>query len=82
MSAKMDALGKQGHKDIRTPTEEYNGEPSSQSKEQSNILRKPTLICPVTFQEVPNNKGSRKANWTPVTMLDLEKLKKAVVVLL
>ena len=48
-------------------------------EEQPKVFRQPTLIYLVTLQEMPNNRGSVTANWTPVPMLDLRRFKEAIV---
>ena len=48
-------------------------------EEQPKIFKQPTLLYLVTFQEMPNGRGSVTVNWTPVPMLDLRRFKEAIV---
>ena len=48
-------------------------------KEQSKVFKQPTLIYPVTLQQLPNIRGSVPADWTPVPMLDLRIFKETIV---
>ena len=45
-------------------------------EEHTKIFKQPTLIYPVTIQELPHGRGSVTANWTPVTMSDLRRSRK------
>lgn len=80
----LEKLTKADHRDIQIQSEEFNGEPSllmhyKFKEDQSKITRKATLIHPGTLQEVPNERDSVRASWTPVTLLYLGKFKEAVV---
>ena len=88
LRAKVKTLEKSnwaGHRDIQIQTEELNGEPTSALRyktreEQPNVFRQqPTLIYPVTLQELPNGRDSLTANCSPVSMLDLRILKEAII---
>lgn len=79
MSAKIQAfekLIKADHRDIQTQSEELKREPISALHckvrgEQPKVFKQLILIYLVTLQELPNDKGSVRANWTPVSTLDL-----------
>ena len=46
---------------------------------QPNVFKQPTVIYPVTLQELLSGRGSVIANWTPVPMLGLRRSKEAIV---
>ena len=75
---------KTDHRDTQIWTEVFNEEPISAlnfkiREEQPKIFKQPTLICPVTLQESPNDRGFIRADWTPVPMLELSKFKKVII---
>ena len=74
LRAKIQALGrlnKTDHRDIQIQAEEFNGEPISalhykDREEWPKAFKQPTLMYPVTMQELPNDRV--RAEWTPVPM--------------
>ena len=48
-------------------------------EEQPKVFRQPTLIYPVTIQELPNGRGSVTDNWTSMPGLDFKRSKEAIV---
>ena len=85
LTAKIKCLEKlkTDHRNIQIKTEEFNEEPISAlhykiRKEQPNVFKQPNLMYPVTLQELPNSRGTVRAEWTPVPMLDLKRFKEAI----
>ena len=50
------------------------------STRSSKISQKQaTLIYPVTFKKMKNDKDNTEASWAPIYMLDLRRVKEAIV---
>ena len=46
--------------------------------ELSKVFKQPTLVYPITLQELPDDRGAVKPNWTPEPMLDLRRFKEVI----
>ena len=87
----MQALEKytnEKNKNSQIQTEEFRGEfitllHGETGEERPKVIRTPTLIYPVTVQQQPTDnlhpQGYKEINWNPVDMLDLKRVKEAVV---
>ena len=87
MSAKIQTLEKLikiDHRAIQIQTEEFNEEPISAlhykvREEQPKVFKQPTLINPVTLQDMSNDRASEGDSLTPMPMLDLRRFKETIV---
>ena len=72
----LEKLNKIDHRNIQTQTEKLH---YKVREEQPKGFKQRTLIYPVYLQDLPNDRSSVKANWTPVAMLDLRRFKEVIV---
>ena len=67
----LEKLHKTDHRDIQIQTEDCNGAPIStlnykNGGEHLKVFKQPILLYPVTLQELPNDRGSIRTEWTPL----------------